>query len=448
MQHKVAGYARRVKGENEEKYGASDGVPVAFRPAISRRVSRKKSRKEGNDRLREKTPRLDGRHRRVLIGDLSRTLPGWHGYFRHSRDSVFPPMAGSVRRCLRPPLRRVVFLARAGGRDNVNRQNQVAQKISIIVPCYNEEAVLPILFERMGAVTSALGGDFEIICVDDGSRDHTWALLKQQNQKDPHWRCLSFARNFGHQTAVSAGLYHATGDAVVIIDADLQDPPEAILKLLEKWRAGFEVVFAQRKKRRDPALKRLLAWGFYRLLQKMTPLPMARDAGDFCLLDKKVVAVINALPERSRYLRGLRTWCGFRQTAVEFERAERAAGVPQYTFKKSFKLAMDGVFSFSAAPLRLATYLGLWVSGFAFFGVVFTLVQKFFASYLPKVLAPGAGFPTIVISVLFLGGVQLICLGILGEYIGRIYEEVKGRPLWIIRDSAGLAATDKTKPEL
>jgi len=312
-------------------------------------------------------------------------------------------------------------------------------KISVIVPCFNEEDVLPKLFDRLGAVITTWAADCEIICVDDGSRDRTWDLLKAQHAKDPRWQILSFARNFGHQIAVSAGLHFATGDAAVIIDADLQDPPEEIDRLLARWREGFEVVFATRKKRHDPLRKRILAWGFYRLLGKMTPLPMARDAGDFCLLDKKVVAVLNALPERSRYLRGLRTWCGFRQTSVEFARAERAAGVPQYTFKKSFQLAMDGLFSFSAAPLRLATYLGLWVSAFAFFGVVFTLVQKLFAEQFAKIgLAPGPGFPTIVISILFLGGVQLICLGILGEYIGRIYEEVKGRPLWVIRDSAGL----------
>jgi len=317
-------------------------------------------------------------------------------------------------------------------------------KISIIIPCFNEEAVLPQLFERLVQAVTTWNADYEVICVDDGSRDRTWERLKAQHAANPRWRCLSFARNFGHQTAVSAGLHFATGDAAVVIDADLQDPPEEIARLLAKWREGYEVVFATRKKRRDPLLKRLLAWGFYRLLQKMTPLPMARDAGDFCLLDKKVVAVMNALPERSRYLRGLRTWCGFRQTAVEFDRAERAAGVPQYTFKKSFKLAMDGLFSFSAAPLRLATYLGLWVSAFAFLGAMFTLLQKVFATQFAKIgLAPGAGFPTIVISVLFLGGVQLICLGILGEYIGRIYEEVKGRPLWILRDSAGLAAEAK-----
>jgi dolichol-phosphate mannosyltransferase len=316
-------------------------------------------------------------------------------------------------------------------------------KISIIIPCFNEEAVLPKLFARLGAVAGTWNADYEIICVDDGSRDKTWEILKAQNARDPRWRGLSFARNFGHQTAVSAGLHFAAGDCAVVIDADLQDPPEEIARLLAKWREGFEVVFATRKKRRDPLVKRILAWGFYRLLQKMTPLPMARDAGDFCLLDKRVVAVMNALPERSRYLRGLRTWCGFRQTSVEFDRAERAAGVPQYTFKKSFKLAMDGLFSFSAAPLRVATYIGLWVSAFAFLGVVFTFAQKIFTAQFAKIgLAPGPGFPTIEISVLFLGGVQLICLGILGEYIGRIYEEVKGRPLWILRDSAGLVTTE------
>ena len=323
------------------------------------------------------------------------------------------------------------------------------QTVSVVVPCYNEEAVLPELFRRLGGAAATWGMDYEIICVDDGSRDRTWELLKARSKADARWRCLSIARNFGHQTAVSAGLHYATGDAVVVIDADLQDPPEEISRLLARWREGFEVVFATRKNRRDPLLKRILAWGFYRLLGKMTPLPMARDAGDFCLLDKQVVAVMNALPERSRYLRGLRTWCGFRQSSVEFDRAERAAGEPQYTFKKSFQLAMDGLFSFSAAPLRLATYLGLWVSGFAFLGAMFTLVQKLFAEQFAKIgLAPGAGFPTIVISILFLGGVQLICLGILGEYIGRIYEEVKGRPLWIIRDSAGLALPDRARVDL
>jgi dolichol-phosphate mannosyltransferase len=313
-------------------------------------------------------------------------------------------------------------------------------KISVIVPCYNEEAVLPQLFERLDQAARTWGVDYEILCVDDGSRDKTWELLKAQNQKNPRWHCLSFARNFGHQTAVSAGLHYSTGDAGVIIDADLQDPPEEVVRLIEKWREGFEVVFATRKTRNDPFLKRMLAWGFYRVLHRLSPFPMPRDAGDFCLLDRKVIDIIKALPERNRYLRGLRTWCGFRQTSVEFKREKRAAGTPQYTFKKSFKLAMDGLFSFSAVPLRFATYLGLWISVFAFLGVVFTFFQKIFAQQFARIgLAPGPGFPTVVISILFLGGVQLICLGILGEYIGRVYDEVKGRPLWIVRDSAGLA---------
>lgn len=316
------------------------------------------------------------------------------------------------------------------------------KKISVIVPCFNEEIVLPGLFERMTAAAAGWGMDCEFLCVDDGSRDRTWELLKAQNQKDPRWRCLSFARNFGHQAAVSAGLHHATGDAAVIIDADLQDPPEEITRLLAKWRGGFEVVFATRKQRRDPLPKRILAWGFYRVISGMARFPMPADAGDFCLLDKKVVAVMNALPERNRYLRGLRTWCGFRQASIEFERGERAAGVPQYTFKKSFHLAMDGIFSFSTVPLRLATWLGLAVSACAFLGAVFTFCEKVFEKEFTKLgFPPGPhGIPTLVISILFLGGVQLICLGILGEYIARIYDEVKGRPLWIVRDSAGIVS--------
>jgi len=315
------------------------------------------------------------------------------------------------------------------------------QKISVIVPCFNEEGVLPKFFERMTAAAVGWGVEVEILCVDDGSCDRTWELLKAQNQKDPRWRCLSFARNFGHQAAVSAGLYHATGDAAVVIDADLQDPPEEIARLLAKWREGFEVVFATRKARKDPLLKRVFAWGFYRVISRMALFPLPDDAGDFCLLDKKIVAVMNSLPERNRYLRGLRAWCGFRQTAIEFERGERAAGVPQYTFKKSLRLAMDGVFSFSTVPLRLATWLGLGVSACAFLGAIFTFCEKVFAAEFAKFgFTPGPhGIPTLVISILFLGGVQLICLGILGEYIGRIYDEVKGRPMWILRDSAGIA---------
>ena len=321
------------------------------------------------------------------------------------------------------------------------------KKISIIIPCYNEEAVLPQLFERLTAVAADWDMDYEVVCVDDGSRDLTWELLKAQNRKDPRWRSLAFARNFGHQVAVSAGLYHATGDASVVLDADLQDPPEQIGQLIGKWREGFEVVYAVRTKRDDDKVKQFLAWGFYRLLSLAVPFNVPADAGDFCLLDRRVVEVLKSLPERNRYLRGLRAWSGFRQTGLEFERHARAAGTPQYTFRKSFRLAMDGLFSFSTVPLRLATYLGLIVSLAAFLGALFTLCEKIFAEQFARLgFPPGPhGIPTLVISTLFLGGVQLICLGILGEYLGRIYDEVKGRPHWIIRDAAGLDA--KTLPE-
>jgi dolichol-phosphate mannosyltransferase len=318
------------------------------------------------------------------------------------------------------------------------------RRISIVVPCYNEEAVLPQLFQRLTAVASRWAADsldYEVICVNDGSRDGTWPLLKARSEADPHWRALSFARNFGHQAAVSAGLYHCAGDAVVVMDADLQDPPEEIGRLLEKWREGYQVVYAVRKKRRDPPLKRFLAWGFYRFFSKLVPFRVPTDSGDFCLMDHEVVAVLNALPERNRYLRGLRSWCGFKQIGVEFDRHARAAGVEQYTFGKSLKLALDGVFSFSTIPLRLASYLGFLVSSLALLGAIFTFFQKIFAKQFALIgLAPGPGFPTVVISILFLGGVQLICLGILGEYIGRVYDEVKGRPPWIIHERAGFGS--------
>lgn len=200
------------------------------------------------------------------------------------------------------------------------------QKISIIVPCYNEEEVLPQLFQRLGAAADTWGVDYEIICVDDGSRDRTWELLSARSEADPRWRCLSFARNFGHQMAVSAGLYHASGEAVIIIDADLQDPPEQITRLINKWREGFEVVFAVRRKRKDPFVKRMLAWGFYRLISRLSPFPIPTDAGDFCLLDRKLVDVLNSLPERNRYLRGLRSWCGFRQAWLSSSAARARPG--------------------------------------------------------------------------------------------------------------------------
>ena len=272
-------------------------------------------------------------------------------------------------------------------------------------------------------------------------------IVEAAKRKDSRWRCLSFARNFGHQVAVSAGLHHATGDAAVIIDADLQDPPEQIARLLEKWREGFQVVYAVRTKRDDAMVKQFLAWGFYRLLSKAVPFNVPADAGDFCLLDRRVVEVMNALPERNRYLRGLRAWSGFRQIGIEFERHARARGRAAIHLQKIVP-AGDGrrVFLFHRAAAA-GDLSGLDRFVCAFLGALFTLCQKIFAEQFAKFgMTPGPhGIPTLVISTLFLGGVQLICLGILGEYLGRIYDEVKGRPQWIVQDSAGLEA--KTIPE-
>jgi len=313
--------------------------------------------------------------------------------------------------------------------------------ISVVAPCFNEEAVLPLLFSRLTAAAETWGMPFEVICVDDGSRDNTWKLLRQQQARDPRWRGLSFARNFGHQVAVSAGLYHTSGDAVLIIDADLQDPPEEMSRLLDKWREGYQVVYAVHTGRKDGWVKRFLAWSSYRVMARAVPFTIPADSGDFCLLDRQVVDTLNAMPERHKYLRGLRAWCGFTQVGVPIERHARAAGSPQYTLSKSFRLALDGIFSFSAVPLRLASHLGLAVSILALAGVVFTVFQHVFRGYFTRIgLGPEPSFATIVIAILFLGGVQLICLGIVGEYLGRIYDEVKGRPPWIIHESAGIEA--------
>ena len=317
-------------------------------------------------------------------------------------------------------------------------------KVSIVIPCYNEEQVLPLLKQRINNLISGWSDEVEILCVNDGSRDQTWPMLKAMAIENPKWKAICLSRNFGHQAAVSAGLFYATGDCVCVIDADLQDPPEVLEQFIAEWKAGSEVVYGVRKGRKDPLIKKFLAWAFYRVITKLVSIKIPPDSGDFCLLDRKVVDIMNSLPEKSRYLRGLRVWCGFKHTPVNFVRDARAAGEAQYTFRKSLKLAMDGIFSFSAVPLALASHVGLWVSGFALMGILFTLAQRVFHDWFAKIgLEPGPGFATIVISILFLGGIQLICLGILGEYLGRIYDEVKGRPAWLTSEMVGINSEPK-----
>ena len=319
--------------------------------------------------------------------------------------------------------------------------------ISVVVPCYNEKEVLGRLYERLTAAAEAWQEPFEVILVDDGSDEATWDQICEIHRRDPRWKAVRFSRNFGHQTAVSAGIARTGGQAVIVMDADLQDPPEELHRFLAKWREGCEVVYGVRRKRKEGFVKRLCYRLFYRVLAGISDPPIPVDSGDFCLMDRKVVELLKSMPERNRFVRGLRAWVGFRQVGVEYQREARGAGKPQYTFRKLVKLAVDGIFSFSTWPLRLATRLGLLVSTIAFLGAMFTFVQKVFADWFAKIgLEPVPGFPTTVIAILFLGGVQLICLGIIGEYIGRIYDEVKRRPSWIVRETLGLDEPD-AKPE-
>jgi glycosyltransferase involved in cell wall biosynthesis len=320
---------------------------------------------------------------------------------------------------------------------------QENKKISVVIPCYNEQDVLPELFRRMTEAAEIWGLNWEIICIDDGSDDNTLELLSSQYSKDPRWSVISFSRNFGHQTAVSAGIFHATGDAVIVVDADLQDPPEEIYRFIKKWQDGYDIVYAVRQHRKEGILKKISYWTFYRVLSKMIDFELPLDSGDFCIMDRKVVDILNSMPERNRFVRGLRAWSGFKQTGLSYERQARAAGQAKYDFKKLRRLALDGIISFSTVPLAVASHLGLWITVLSLAGIIFTICQRIFETFFTSIgLGPVPGVTTIVISVLFLGGVQLIFLGVLGQYLGRIYDEVKKRPPWIIRQSLGL--TSKT----
>jgi dolichol-phosphate mannosyltransferase len=318
-----------------------------------------------------------------------------------------------------------------------NRENK---KISVVIPCYNEQEVLPELFRRMTIAADGWGLAWEIICVDDGSSDKTWDLLMKQHDKDSRWSAISFSRNFGHQTAVSAGIFHSTGAAIIVIDADLQDPPEEIHRFIKKWQDGYDIVYAIRQHRKEGILKKISYWTFYRILSKMIDFDLPLDSGDFCIMDRKVVDILNSMPERNRFVRGLRAWSGFKQTGLVYERQERAAGLAKYDFKKLRRLAIDGIISFSTVPLAVVAHVGLWITVLSSLGIILHVSQFIFEDFFTSIgWGPVPGVPTIVISVLFLGGVQLTVLGVLGQYLGRIYDEVKKRPPWIIKQSLGLS---------
>lgn len=309
-------------------------------------------------------------------------------------------------------------------------------ELSAVVPVFNEEGSLGELHRRVTAVLESLAVPYELILVDDGSRDRTPEIIARLCGEDSRVRAIHFSRNFGHQAALAAGLQHASGRAVVVLDADLQDPPELIPELVARWRDGFQVVYAQRRTReREGFVKRGAAFLFYRTLKRVTRFEIPADTGDFCVMDRTVVDLLNAMPERNRYVRGLRAWVGFRQAAVPFDRPPRYAGEPKYTFGGSFGLAVNGILALSKFPLRVATYFGLMVSLASFLLGVWYIVQRLLGN-----ATLIRGWASTVVIVLFLGGVQLLTIGIIGEYLSRIYDEVKQRPLFVVRERVGFSS--------
>jgi dolichol-phosphate mannosyltransferase len=306
----------------------------------------------------------------------------------------------------------------------------MAPVYSIVAPVYNEICCLDELYQRLAEVMDHADGEWELVLVDDGSTDGSTEKIRELAMQDKRVSPVIFARNFGHQIAVTAGLDYSRGDAVIIIDADLQDPPEVILELIQKWREGYEVVYAQRSEREgETFFKRVTASLFYRTIYRITDVKIPLDTGDFRLLDRKVVNVMNSMRERHRFLRGMSAWVGFRSVGVPYKRAARFAGSTKYPFKKMLKLALTAVTSFSYVPLQIAMWVGFISAGAAILAIPVVIVLRLIGSQF------FFGQATTLIAVLFLGGVQLISLGILGEYVGRIYDEVKGRPLYIVSEA-------------
>ena len=316
------------------------------------------------------------------------------------------------------------------------------QQLSVIVPCYNEEAVLTETHRRLSAVLADLDGlDYEIVYVDDGSRDRTPQILAALQAHDERVRVIRFSRNFGHQTAVTAGLEHATGEAVVLIDADLQDPPEVIPEFVSRWREGHHVAYGVRTDRPgETRFKLATARAFYRVLGRLSETEIPLDTGDFRLMDRQVVTALQSMPERDRFVRGMVAWVGFRQVAVPYKRAPRLAGESKYPLFRMLRFALDGVTSFSVAPLHAATWIGFAASALAMLCVVYALVLRLFTNNWVT------GWTALFIAVMFIGGTQLLALGVIGEYIGRIYAESKRRPLYLVQERLGFDRTGYASP--
>lgn len=314
----------------------------------------------------------------------------------------------------------------------LNSQNSKNIEVSIVVPVHNEEVNIDYLFERLESVLHSLKLNYEIICVDDGSKDNTLACLIKHHYHNSAIKVVSLSRNFGKEIALTAGIDYANGAAVVPIDADLQDPPELIRELVAKWREGYDVVYATRRSRQGESwLKRFTANSFYRVICRMSRVPIPRNTGDFRLLDRRVVEVLKQMPERTRFMKGLFAWVGFKQISIFYDRAPRYKGKTKWNYWRLWNFAVDGITSFSLVPLKIWSYMGVILSLFAFFYAAFLIIRTLILG----IVVPG--YASLMVVNLFLGGIQLITLGIIGEYLGRVYEEVKQRPLYLVRNCYG-----------
>jgi polyisoprenyl-phosphate glycosyltransferase len=301
-------------------------------------------------------------------------------------------------------------------------------QFSLVIPVFNEELIIDQLYSRCTEALAKITDEWEIICVDDGSTDRTLELLTSYHQKDKRFKLVSLSRNFGHQAAILAGMSFAKGEYIGIIDGDLQDPPEVLQQFYDKAKEGFDVVYAVRKKRKEGIIKKSVYWLYYRILGKVSNTPIPLDSGDFSVIRRCVVDYILSMREQSLYIRGIRSWIGFRQVGLEYEREKRFAGEPKYNFRKLFKLAWNGIFSFSDFPIKMVSRIGFLVSAFSFGYICVTLFKKFVYGNVPQ------GFTTIIIFLTLFSGVQLLALGLIGEYVIRIYDETRKRPLFIVRD--------------
>jgi dolichol-phosphate mannosyltransferase len=308
-----------------------------------------------------------------------------------------------------------------------NSSRQTRPELSVVIPVYNEVENLSALYARLVSVLEGQRLDFEIIFVDDGSSDGSVESLGKLEQADGRVRVIELARNFGHQVAITAGLDYARGDVIAVMDADLQDPPEVLPSFIAKWREGHDVVYAIREQRKEGWFKRISYTAFYRLLRRVASIDIPLDAGDFCVMDRRVVDLLQSMPERTRFIRGIRSWVGLRQVGLPFERQARHAGESKYSVGRLMILALDGLVSFSFVPLRIITGLGIAVSALSMLMAVFFFVKKLLYGLSPP------GFAALIVSIFFLAGIQLITLGVIGEYVGRIFEETKRRPLYVLR---------------